>query len=111
MVPLHFTTSTAAVALTLAGNWSELYGVSATDSKDATYYVKIWWQGSSLTLPVIGTTKPNATFQIASGVQNCILPTPAVLSGPMFYAVTLNAADTDTTVLATGGDVITLWVG
>ena len=36
---------------------------------------------------------------------------PVLLQGPMWYAVTLNPADTDTTVFATGGDVVTIYVG
>jgi len=111
MVPIHFTTSTSAPALVQAGSWTELWGYAATDAKDASYYLKVWWQGNSNVKPVIGTTSPNVTFAVIAGNPSCVFAVPIILQGPMWYAVTLNPADTDTTVLATGGDVVTLFVG
>ncbi len=97
MVPIHFTTTTNAVAVTPIPNYTELWGFSATDSKDATYYLKIWFQGNTNTVPIAGTTKPTVTFAIQSGAPNCVYMSPVILQGPMYYAVTLNAADRDTT--------------
>ena len=110
MIPIHFTTTTSAVALTQAGTYTELWGVVATEAKDATYYVKVWWTGNNPP-PVLGTTKPNITFAILAGNPSCVFAMPLIQQGPMYYAVTLNPADNDTTVLSTGGDVVTLLVG
>ena len=110
MVPIHFTTGTAAVAATKIA-FTDLWGICATDAKDATYYVKICWQGNSNTVPVPGTTTPSITFAIQVGAPDKIFKTPLTLAGPMYYWVTLNPADSDATVLATGGDVVTLLVG
>ena len=111
MVPIHFTTNTSAVVLTQIPSFTELWGVAATDAKDATYYVKVWWQGNTNSPIVLGTTAPNVTFAILAGNPSCIFAVPVILQGPMYYTVTLNPADSDTTVLATGGDVVTLFVG
>jgi hypothetical protein len=111
MVPIHFTTNTNPPVATLIGTFTELWGVAATEAKDATYYVKVYWQGNSNVAPVVGTTTPNVTFAILAGNPSCIFAVPVILQGPMWYTVTLNPADADTTVLATGGDVVTLFVG
>ena len=111
MIPIHFTTTTSAPAVVQVGTYTELWGYAATDAKDATYYLKIWWQGNTNTAPIVGTTKPSITFAIVAGNPSCIFAVPLVQQGPMYYAVTLNPADTDATVLSTGGDVVTLLVG
>ena len=111
MIPIHFTTTTSAVALTQAGNFTDFWGAEATNAKDSVYYIKIWWQGNTNTVPVVGTTKPTLTLAVQSGSTERAYTDPVRFQGPMWYAVTLNPADTDTTVLATGGDVVTLFVG
>ena len=111
MIPIHFTTGTSAPVWTQIPSFTELWGVCATDAKDATYYVKVWWQGNTNTAPVAGKTVPSITFAIQSGSVDCVFAVPIILQGPMYYMVTLNPADTDATVLATGGDVVTLLVG
>jgi len=111
MIPIHFTTTTSAPALTLAGSFNDFWGAEATNAKDTVYYIKLWWQGNTNVVPVIGTTKPTLTLAVQSGAVSRFYSNPVISQGPLWYAITLNPADTDTTVLATGGDVVTLYVG
>ena len=110
MIPIHFTTTTGAVVWKQIPTYTELWGIVATDAKDATYYVRVFWQGNSNKAPVAGTTAPTITFAIQSGSVDCIFVMPIILQGPMYYNVSLDQGDTDTTVLSTGGDVVTLLV-
>ena len=86
MVPIHLTTTTGAVALTLIPNYTEFWGADATNAKDAMYYLKIWFQGNTFTLPIAGTTKPNLTLAIQSGALRALYvssapPGPDVVRG------------------------------
>ena len=110
MVPIHFTTSTSAVAATKIA-FTDLWGICATDAFDTVYYVKVCWQGNSNTVPVAGTTVPNITFAIQAGETDKLFKMPLTFAGPMYYWVSLHPGDSDATVLATGGDVVTLLVG
>jgi hypothetical protein len=122
----HFTTTTGAVTATLLPSASIFYGVSATNAlSTAVYYIKLFWEGTGVapsasptgqkvTLPTAGTSVPSLT--IAVNVESATVPggifqlsdVPLNNGGRIWYWVSLNPGDTDTTVLATGGDVITL---
>jgi hypothetical protein len=112
VVTVHFTTGTAAPTPTLvAGGFTEFWGAVATNAEAAIYFIKIYWQGNTNTIPVVGTTTPNLTIPVQQITgPPLVLTTPLVLQGPMYYTVTKNAADTDTAALSNGGDVITLLV-
>lgn len=112
MVPIHFTAGTGAPTATQMGNWTEFWGATGTSAE--AYFLKIWWQGNTNTVPVVGTTAPNITIAFPSSpvaILATVFAVPVILQGPMYYAVTKNAGDTDATALSTGGDVITLFVG
>jgi hypothetical protein len=123
----HFTTTTGAVTATLLPSASIFYGISATNSLSlATYYVKLYWEGTGTavpqyggpqqktTLPVAGTSIPHLTIPVnvesATVVGGIVAISEVALNngGRIWYWVSLNPADTDTTVLGAGGDVVTL---
>lgn len=114
MNSLLFTTTTATPALTLVngGVNTSFIGGCSSSAEAAAFYLKLWWQGAnpSQTIPVIGTTSPNAVIPIpAAGQPPFLLHYPLNMGGPLWYAVTKNAAVTDDTALTTGGDVVTLF--
>jgi hypothetical protein len=121
----HFTTTTGAVTANLvaggaASNW---YGVIATSAEAATYYLKLYWEGTgtaapsiggvqpTTTLPVPGTNKPHLTIPVPTTGLSSRAADAINMGGRMWYWVTANAADTDTTVLTAGGDVISIIYG
>lgn len=111
MVPIHFTTGTGTPVWTQCGNFSELWGAVGTSAE--AFFLKLYWQGNTNTVPVVGVTVPNITILFPSSPTSVPEFTPAKPLqglGPMFYTVTKNAPDTDATALSTGGDVITLFV-
>lgn len=112
MVPIHFTAGTGAPTATLIPTFTEFYGLTGTSAE--AYFVKIYWQGNTNVIPVVGTTVPNITIAVPAsptGTIGLVFAVPVILQGPMYYTVTKNAGDTDATALSTGGDVITLFVG
>jgi hypothetical protein len=110
MVPIHFTTGTATPALVQVGSFTEFWGVVATDAESGAYFIKLWWQGNALAVPVLGITPPNLTIPIYTASSGVVFQRGLVQNGPLWYAVTKNASDTDATALSTGGDVVTLLV-
>jgi hypothetical protein len=114
MIPYKFTTGTGTPALTLIGGGvgQSLLGVAATSAEAAAYFIKLWWQGVSplQTIPVIGTTPPSVTISVGTTGVFQEFNHPLQGGGPLYYAVTKNAADTDDTALTTGGDVVTLFL-
>jgi hypothetical protein len=110
MIPIHFTTGTSTPTAVLMGNFTEFWGLVATNAEGAIYFVKIYYQGNTNTIPVVGTAVPNITIPVETAYPGVIFARPVVQQGPMYYAVTKNAADTDATALTSGGDVITLLV-
>lgn len=110
----HATTTTSTPALTqlqVGAEYPVLYGVIATYAESSTYYIKFWWQGNTNTAPTIGVTKPNLTVPISSGGPGFVLTVPIVLQGPLYWAATGGASDTDATALGAGGDVINILMG
>jgi hypothetical protein len=107
----HFSTTTATPALASVSQSGEFWGYSATYAESTSYYVKLWWQGNNNSAPVIGTTAPNLTIPVGTLGLLTVFNKPVIMQGPIYYAVTKNAADTDDTALSTGGDVVTLFLG
>ena len=117
MYVVHATTTTSAPTLNLlsGGRSVELFGVIATYAESATFYVKFWYQGNTNATPVLGVTAPTLTVPISSsgpgflvgGGNGC----GVVMQGPVYWAATTNAADTDATALGAGGDVINILLG
>jgi len=114
MNALKFTTGTGTPALTLVngGMPQSLLGISASSAEAAPYFVKLWWVGMnpSQAIPVIGTTAPTVTIAVGTTGILQEFNHPLQGGGPLYYAVTKNAADTDDTALSTGGDVVTLFL-
>jgi hypothetical protein len=115
MNSLKFTTGTGTPALTLVngGVPTSFRGFTASNAEGATIYLKLWWVGPNplQSIPTIGTTAPSATLAIPSAGQPVAdLNLPLQGGGPLYYAVTKNAGDTDDTALTTGGDVVTLFL-
>jgi hypothetical protein len=122
----HLTTTTSAVAATLlaGGSASTFYGIVATNVGNVvTYYVKLYWEGTGVapsrgaqttTVPAAGTAIPHLTIPVQYGsatTTNGIVwlsTVPLNNGGRIWYWISTLAADTDTTVLATAGDVVTL---
>jgi hypothetical protein len=113
MFPYTFVTSTSAVALTqLKGGQScDFWGLCATSMEAAgAMFVKLWWGGNSNATPVLGTTLPTLTISIPTTGILAPMDWPIVYPGPLWVAVTKNNVGTDTTVLSTGGGVVTLFL-
>jgi hypothetical protein len=111
MLPVKFTSVTTAPVWTLIPTWTEFWGFAATNAEGAIYFLKLYWQGNTNLLPVVGTTVPSITMPIQTASTGFDLKEPLLQLGPLWYTVTKNAGDTDATALTTGGDVITLFVG
>jgi hypothetical protein len=117
----HITTTTAAVAAVRMPSASMLYGVAATGAGNAaTYYIKFWWEGTGIAPPatpsgaqpatvlaVPGTTVPHLTIQIPTTGAQITLVEPLNNGGNLWYWITTGLADNSTSVLVTGGDVVT----
>jgi hypothetical protein len=88
-----------------------LTGYEFFNGAAAARFVKLYWgspgtfSGNSDT-PTVGTDLPNMTIQIAATAAARLSYTSAPRGrGRLFYAVTVNAVDTDTTA-GSAGDVI-----
>ena len=116
------TTTTGAVAAQLlaGGSASTFYGLYASSAEAANgLFVKLYWEGTgtavpyapgiaqSTTVPVAGTTVPSLTISVPTTGLILGSPIPVNNGGRIWYWITGAAADSSTTVLATGGDVIT----
>ena len=113
MRPYTYTTGTGTPALTLIqGEGVALLGLCATNGEAAIFYLKLWWGGTTSTeVPVIGTTAPSITIAIpVGGLAPTSFRFPLQGGGPCWMAATLNAVYTDDTALATGGDIVTLFI-
>lgn len=111
MFTQKFTTGTATPAVTLARG-TDFWGFAGSNAEGATIFLKLWWQGNTNVIPVVGTTAPTVTLPIVTAGQPMQTSIePITLQGPLYYAVTKNAGDTDATALSTGGDIITLFLG
>lgn len=118
----HFTIGTTAPAAQLLPSASTFLGIAATSAEAAAYFVKLWWEGTgtapptsaggaqpATTGPVVGTTVPNITIQVpTTGLLTTLLGVPLNDGGRIWFWVTKLAADSDTTALVTGGDILTL---
>lgn len=118
----HFTTGTGAVAAVLLPSASTFLGIAAASAEAAAFYVKLWWEGTGTPPPTVpggaqpataaptpGTTVPHITVQVpTTGLLTTLLGVPLNNGGRIWYWITSLKADSDTTALPTGGDVITL---
>jgi hypothetical protein len=116
----HFTTTTGAVTATLIPSASILYGLTATGAGNAaTYYIKFFWEGTgtppvatgtqSTVIPAAGTNHPHLTVQVpVAGVPLASIVEPLNNGGRIWYWVSTGLGDLDTTVLVTGGDVVSI---
>ena len=109
---VHATTTTSAPALALVdGQRScDLYGVIATYAESSTYYIKFWFQGNTNAAPVLGTTAPTLTIPVSAGAPGYLTASPIILQGPLWWAATANASDTDSTALGAGGDIVNIFI-
>ena len=108
-----FVTTTSAVAFIQPkpNQHADWYGICATSMEAAgAMFVKLWWSGNSNTAPVLGTTLPDITMSIPTTGLIQTFQWPDVHPGLLYVAVTKNNVGTDTTVLATGGGVVTLFL-
>lgn len=95
--------------------YTQLAGVVAAATKQAsTFFLKLWWEGAQVppagspSGPTVGTTPASMVIPIPVGGIALTLPQPANNGGPLWYWVSANAVDSDTTALTTGGDVVNL---
>ena len=94
-----------------AGQTANLKGFSYAVSAAYPVFLKLYWTN---TVPTVGTTVPNATFQlgpsagVAGGYQS--FPDGITNNGELWVAVTKLVADTDTTATVANDAVITLFV-
>lgn len=124
-VKINTTTAAVAAQLLAGGSASMFYGLTATGAGNAaTYYIKFYWEGTgtamptfagasqpATTIPVAGTTVPQLTIQIpTTGVAPSSTVDPINNGGRIWYWITTGLADSSTTVLATGGDVVTVFI-
>jgi hypothetical protein len=117
----HFTTTTAAPAAALLSGASVFLGVAAASGEAAAFFIKLWWEGTgtlppttpgglqpATNAPVAGTTVPHMTIQVpTTGLLLTALAEPINNGGRIWFWITSLKADSDTTALPTGGDVIT----
>lgn len=98
-----------------------VYGGSFVNTTADAYYVKLYWfkPTASAAAPTVGTTVPDVTIQVpsfdeAAGIGgNLPVAFPFGLmqnSGQLYIAVTGAAGDSDTTAVAAGQGVITLFL-
>lgn len=119
-VKITTTTGTVAAALLAGGSASVFYGVSAYSAEAASYYIKIYWEGTgtapvnisgegqTTTLPVAATTVPQFTIIVPTTGLNSIHDVPINNGGRIWYWISAVAADgTTQTALTTGGDLVT----
>jgi hypothetical protein len=104
----HATTGTGTVAGTLINGASDLLAVVATSVETTPFYLKFWWSGNSNLAPTIGTTIPKLTLAVPVAGVNFHLNFPLNNGGLLYFWASTNAADTDATALAVGGDVVTV---
>jgi hypothetical protein len=110
------TTTTAAVAAAQVPlSVTQLLGVVASATKQAsTFFLKLWWEGSQVAPggtpsgPTPGTTPAHLTIPIPVGGIAFAVPRAVNNGGPLWYWISANAVDSDTTVLTTAGDVVNL---
>ena len=99
---------------------SIFYGVVAASNEAAAFYIKLFWEGTgtapptvaggpqpATVLPIAGTTVPHMTIQVPITGTFGSLVEPLNNGGRIWYWITNLKADADTTVLTTGGDVVT----
>jgi hypothetical protein len=109
VIPYHFTTGTATPVLTQVGQYG-LCGFSATSAEAANFFLKFWWAHNA-GLPTIGTTAPDVTILVpTTGLVPELFVRSLQGGGALWVAATKLAADSDTTALTAGGDVITLFL-
>lgn len=112
MIPFKFITGTGTPALIPVVGGSAFMGATANNLETSTtIYLKLWWQHVPATPPVIVTNPPDATIAIpAGGLAPFTFFRALQGGGPLWVAVTKLGADADNTALATGGEVVTLFL-
>lgn len=110
---VHFSQTTGAPTLQQVGPENRgvnVTGFSVTSDTTNICYLKIWFQGNTNNIPVLGNTAPSVTFQIpASTGLTKTFYSPLSNTGPCYAAVTKNGTDTDQTAL-TSGAVVTIFL-
>jgi hypothetical protein len=112
VIAYKFITGTGTPALLPLGVVGFIGACASNLETTTVIFLKLWWQHDTATIPVIGTTAPDITIPIPSaGLPPFALPLSLNMGGgPVFAAVTKLGADTDTTALSTGGEVVTLFL-
>lgn len=104
----HVATGTGAVAATLINGASDFLGVCVTSSETTPFYVKFWWSGNTNVAPTVGTTVPKLTVAVPTTGLSYQLNFPLNNGGLMYWWASTLPADSDSTPLVVGGDVITV---
>jgi hypothetical protein len=118
------TTGTGTVTATLLANGSAstFYGVSALSAEAASFYIKLYWEGTgtapppnvgasqpATVLPSAGTTIATMTFLVpTTGLPLSATNVPINNGGRIWYWISATAADGAQSALTTGGDLVTL---
>jgi hypothetical protein len=104
----HVTTGTGAVAATLINGASDYLGIVVATAETTPFYIKLWWSGNTNVAPTVGTTIPKLTIEVPTTGLSSHLSFPLNNGGLLYWWASTNAADTDSTALVVGGDVITI---
>lgn len=110
---VHFSVTTGSPVLQNVGPGNKqinVTGFTATSDTTNICYLKIWFQGNTNNIPVLGNTAPSVTFQIpASTGLTKSFTVPLTNAGPCYATVTKNATDSDQTAL-TSGSTVTIFI-
>jgi hypothetical protein len=117
-VPYKFTTAaTTNLQQVRSGQTANLKGYSAVNSAVYPIFIKLYWFPNTAiaSAPTVGTTVPNMTICVNANAtlvqgQTEGWPDGVTGNGDLWVAVTKVAADSDTTVVASGDGIITLLV-
>lgn len=104
----HASTTTGTAVGTLVYGASDFLGVAVTSAETTPFYLKLWWSGNTNVAPTIGTTIPKITLAVPTAGLNFHLSFPLNNGGLLYWWASTNAADTDSTALVVGGDVVTI---
>jgi hypothetical protein len=109
------TANTTNLTLIKGGQNVDLLGVLGVNTSAYEIFIKFYWMSTTQTAvpPTVGTTVPNLTLAIpalgtTTGVANYYWSDGITMNGPLYFAVTKLAADSDTTVVVAGDGIITI---
>lgn len=115
-IPVRLKTGASTNLTFLGRDMNDLFGITAVNTAAYAIFIKAYWftpGAGSADAPTVGTTVPNATWQVGatSGIDLDFGNARTKSNGDLWIAVTKLAADSDTTAVASGDGLITFWIG